>query len=82
MMKSLLVLAVIAGASAPAFADEYYVVRGPDQRCKVVETRPVEKSIVQVGPLAFVTREEAESQLRVLCKDDEPSERVTIEKVR
>ena len=43
------------------------MVRGPDKKCKVVETRPVEKSIVIVGDKA--TREEAETQLKVVCKE-------------
>lgn len=80
MVRPLLALAVIAGLTAPAFADEYYVVRGPDKRCRVVETKPSDATIVQVGPLAFVTREEAESQVRVLCKD-EPSS-IEVERVR
>ena len=81
MMRPLLALAMIAGLSIPAFSAEYYVVRGPDKRCKVVETRPVDTTIVQVGPAAFVTREEAESQVKVLCKE-ETTDRVTVEKVR
>jgi len=84
MIKSLFAVAVIAGFSAPAFSAEYYVVRGPDKKCRVVETRPVESTVVQVGPLAFVTRDEAESQVRVLCKDDmgRTEERIQVEKVR
>jgi hypothetical protein len=80
MKRYLLALAMIAGVSAPTFAAEYYVVRGPDKRCRVVETKPVDSTIVQVGPMAFVTREEAESQVQVLCKDDTSS--VEVERVR
>jgi hypothetical protein len=83
MMKPLLALAILAGASAPAFAAEYYVVRGPDKRCRVVESKPADTTIVQVGPMAFVTRDEAESQVRVLCKEDSSTvERIEVEKVR
>lgn len=82
MKKLLLGLALASSLSAPAFAAEYYVVRGPDKKCRVVETRPTESTVVQVGPLAFVTRDEAESQVRVLCKDDYVEERIQIEKVR
>ncbi len=82
MKKSLLALALIAGASAPAFSAEYYVVRGPDKHCRVVETKPADATIVQVGPMAFVTRDEAESQLKVLCHDDGPADRIEVEKVR
>jgi hypothetical protein len=79
MMKALFVFGALAVTAAPAFADEYYVVRGPDHDCQVVETRPAEKTYVQIGPVAFATREEAEKQVTVLCKD-EPSEHVIIKK--
>lgn len=64
---------------APAFADGYYVVRGPDRECRVVETRPSDTTIVQVGPPAVKTREEAERERVVLCKD-EPGDKVIIKK--
>ena len=38
-----------------------YVVRGPDKNCKVVETRPVDKTVVVVGDKVYVTREEYEA---------------------
>jgi hypothetical protein len=53
-----------------AIAAEYYVVREKtSQKRKVVETRPTEKTWVQVGPLAFKTREEAERPLTVIYKE-------------
>lgn len=55
--------------ATPAMADEYYIIREPDQDCRVVETRPTDSTIVQVGPLAFKTRDEAERELRVVCKE-------------
>jgi hypothetical protein len=83
MMKPLMALAIVAATAAPAFAAEYYVVRGPDKRCRVVESKPADTTIVQVGPMAFVTREEAESQVKVLCKEDRGSvERIEVERAR
>jgi hypothetical protein len=83
MQKSLLALVMVAGVAAPAFADEYYVVRGSDKKCRVVESKPVDSTVVQVGPLAFVTRERAESEVRVLCKDEYGDvERIEVERVR
>jgi hypothetical protein len=79
MMKPLLVLGALVVTAAPAFADEYYVVRGPDRECRVVETRPADTTIVQIGPVAFATREEAERERVVLCKE-EPSEKVIIKR--
>jgi hypothetical protein len=81
MLRPLLALGMIVCVSAPAFSAEYYVVRGPDKRCRVVETKPADTTVVQVGPMAFVTRDEAESQVRVLCKE-ESSTHIEVEKVR
>jgi hypothetical protein len=58
--------------SSGAFAAEYYVVQEKaTKKCKVVETRPsaTETTWVQVGPMAFKTREEADKQVAVICKD-------------
>ena len=68
MKKYALALAIAAGVVSPALAAEYYVVRGPDKTCKVVETRPTGKTIVVMGDKAYVTKEEAERQLKVVCK--------------
>jgi hypothetical protein len=69
-MKKLLAAAGLAFVTAtPVLADEYYIVRGPDKECRVVETRPTETTIVQVGPLAFKARDEAEREMRVVCKE-------------
>jgi hypothetical protein len=72
-MKYSLLLAGLVAVASPALADEYYIVRGPDKECRVVETRPADATIVQVGPLAFKTREEAERERVVLCKEDSDS---------
>lgn len=70
MMKSFLIVASLVALTSPALAAEYYVVRGPDKECRVVETRPQDTTIVQVGPLAFATRNDAERERVVLCKED------------
>ena len=68
MLKYVLPFAVAMGVAAPAFAAEYYIVRGADQKCKIVETRPTEKTVTVIGDKAYVTREEADKQLAVVCK--------------
>jgi hypothetical protein len=68
---SSLVAAFLLTASG-ASAAEYYVVREKtSKKCKVVETRPSagETTWVQVGPAAFKTREEADKQIKVICKE-------------
>jgi hypothetical protein len=69
MMKYVLALAILASGVVPAFAAEFYIVRGPDKKCKIVETRPTEKTIVVIGDKAYVSRAEAEKQLAVVCKE-------------
>ena len=71
MIKKACLLGVAAAVfSSAAVAAEYYVVREKTtQKCKVVETRPTETTWIQVGPLAFKTRDEAERQVKVLCKE-------------
>lgn len=69
MLKFMLPVALILGFAVPASAAEYYVVRGPDKKCKVVETKPTDKTIIVMGDRAFVSREEADRQLTVVCKE-------------
>jgi hypothetical protein len=58
-MKYVLPLALIVSISTPVLAAEYFVVRGPDKKCKVVETRPTDNTVVVVGDRAYVSRDEA-----------------------
>jgi hypothetical protein len=81
MLKSLLVVGTLAASAIPALADEYYIVRDNDgEDCRVVETRPTENTIVQVGPIAFATREEADRELTVLCKEEDSGDKVIIKR--
>jgi hypothetical protein len=68
MFKYVLPVALLFGATAPAFAAEYYIVRGPDKKCAIVETRPTDKTMVVIGDKAFVTRDEATKQMAIACK--------------
>jgi hypothetical protein len=61
-----LLLMALAGT---AIAQEFYIVRGPDKKCRVVEKKPTDKTVVVVGDKAYVKREEAEKQLTVVCKE-------------
>jgi len=71
MIKQLcLAGAAVAMLSSTALAAEYYIVQEKaTKKCKVVEARPTETTWVQVGPLAFKTRDEADKQLAVVCKE-------------
>jgi hypothetical protein len=70
--KTMLATAIVVSFAAPALADEYYVVRGPDRHCTVTTTKPTEQTtITQIGPLAFETREKAEDRIKTtkVCSD-------------
>jgi hypothetical protein len=69
MLKFMLPVALLVGFTLPASAVEYYVIRGADKKCKVVEAKPTDKTVVVVGDKAFGTREETDKQLAVVCKE-------------
>jgi hypothetical protein len=69
MKKYILAAGLVIAASTPVMAQEYYIVRGPEKDCRIVDSRPTDTTIVQVGPLAFKTRDEAEREIRVVCKE-------------
>jgi hypothetical protein len=59
----------IAMCTSTAMADYYIVQEKATKKCKVVETRPTEQTWVQVGPVAFKTRAEADKRVAVVCKE-------------
>jgi hypothetical protein len=70
MFRYALAAALILTTAAPAFAAKgFYIVRGADKKCTVVETVPMatETTVTRVGKDVYVTREEAESDLAVVC---------------
>jgi hypothetical protein len=42
----------------------------PDKKCQIVEKRPTDTKMVIVGDKAYVSRDEAQKQLTVVCEDD------------
>ncbi len=70
MIRSIIALGTLVALAAPATAGEYYIVHGQDRRCNVVERVPESHEIIRVGPLSFSTRDEAERQVKVVCRDN------------
>jgi hypothetical protein len=68
MLKYALIVTGALVVASPAFAAEWFIVRGPDKQCRVVEKRPTDKTIVVIGDKAYVTRDEAEKQVKVVCR--------------
>jgi hypothetical protein len=70
-LRSVLAVALIVGCANPAFAGKgFWIVRGPDKKCVVVETEPstTDTTITKAGKDVYVTREEAEADVAVVCK--------------
>jgi hypothetical protein len=69
MFKYIVTATILLGSVTAASAADYYIVRGPDKKCKVVEKLPTEKTVTVIGDRAYVTREEATKQVKVVCKE-------------
>lgn len=68
-MKKLVCAALLAASLTPALAaDEYYVVQDvKTKKCTIVDRKPTTTTTVtQVGPLAFKTRQEAETGMKTV----------------
>jgi len=66
---SIVIAGLLVSVSAPAFAAEFFIVRGPDKKCQIVEKRPTDTKLVIVGEKVYVSRDEAQKQLALVCKD-------------
>ena len=69
MLRSIVIAGLLVSVAAPAFAAEFFIVRGPDKKCQIVEKRTTDTKVVIVGDKAYVSRDEAQKQLTVVCKD-------------
>ena len=63
------VLTAAVFSSAVVAADYYVVQEKSTMKCKVVETRPTDKTIVVIGDKAYVTKDEATKQVAIVCKE-------------
>ncbi len=72
MNKCAIIGALLLAFATPALAAKagFYIVRGEDQKCKVVDVAPseTETTITRVGKDIYVSQEEAEADLAVVCK--------------
>jgi hypothetical protein len=70
---SLLGVAMISGffAVTPAFAN-WWIVRSSDETCLVVDIEPTgkEKGIAKIGRDSYPTAEQAEADVKRLCKSE------------
>ena len=70
-MRGLLAITVVLtfSATTPAFAN-WWVVRSSDETCLVVDIEPTgkEKGITKIGKYSYPTAEQAEADVKRLCK--------------
>jgi hypothetical protein len=66
-LQSQLAAAIAVPALAQSTVTEYYVVQDTTTKhCTIVDKKPTTTTIVQVGPVAFKTRAEAESGMKTI----------------
>ena len=71
-MRALFAAAALAAFMAtPSLADYYIVQDSTTKRCRIVEERPAPGIGVQIGPIGFGVRAEAESRMRTVeeCRE-------------
>jgi hypothetical protein len=61
-----LVSACAVTASAQATTEYYVVQDSATKKCTIVDKRPTTSTIVQVGPVAFKSRTEAEAGMKMI----------------
>ena len=66
-LAAALATAITGAAFAQTVTTEYYVVQDPaTKRCTIVDKKPTTTTIVQVGPMAFKSRTEAETGMKTI----------------
>lgn len=71
MTRFVLAAALATAIAVPAFAQstvtEYYVVQDAStKKCTIVDKKPTTTTTVQVGPVAFKSRQEAETGMKTI----------------
>jgi hypothetical protein len=69
MKRAIVAAAMIVSFAAPAFADEFYVVRdATTKRCTIVNKAPTQRTTTVVSPSGTVykSRSEAESGMKTI----------------
>ena len=70
MLRFSIAAALATAIAVPAFAQsatEYYVVQDTTtKKCTIIDKKPTTTTVTQVGPVAFKTRQEAESGMKTI----------------
>jgi SepF-like predicted cell division protein (DUF552 family) len=73
--RVLLTAILIVAIANPALAS-WWIVRASDGKCVVVDIEPAgkDKSVTKVGKDAYQTPDEAEADVKRLCKESKPAD--------
>jgi hypothetical protein len=69
--KFLLVTVILLALADPTFAN-WWIVRAADEKCLVVDIEPSGKDITKVGKDVYESREQAEADVKKVCKENPP----------
>ena len=74
--RLLLIAVLLLGFADPALAN-WWIVRASDEKCLVVDIEPTgkDKNVTKVGKDVYQTREQAEADVKRLCKESNANDR-------
>jgi len=74
--RSLLIAVLLLAFADPALAN-WWIVRAADERCLVVDIEPSDndKNVTKVGKDVYQTLEQAEADVKRLCKESNAHDR-------
>ena len=67
--RLLLITGFLLAFANPAHAS-WWIVRAADGKCLVVDVEPSGSDVAKVGKDVYETQEQAEAEVKVLCKED------------
>jgi SepF-like predicted cell division protein (DUF552 family) len=76
--RALLTVVLVIAVADPALAN-WWIVRASDGKCVVVDLEPTgkDKNVTKVGKDVYQTADEAEADVKRLCKESKPTNQPT-----
>jgi hypothetical protein len=77
MACRLLLMAILSLAFADQVLANWWIVRASDEKCLVVDIEPTgnDKTVTKVGKNVYQTPEQAEADVKRLCKESKAEDR-------
>jgi hypothetical protein len=67
--RLLLITVLLLAFANPALAN-WWIVRAADGKCLVVDVEPSGSDVAKVGKNVYQTQQQAEAEIKTLCKED------------